>query len=513
MNNTLIIPSIPKREKVTKMLDINNERGSNLINYKGSFLVYNIFYLYLLKKYKSNCTLFSDTLLDNTISGLIVALDITTLMARQNELKEQNKEIAEQLSRCIKLNNKIIIIPLTLYKLNSANHKALLIYREKDNVIEYFEPYLASNRTKDFNTLVKAQLQLFVYNVSAFIKRQLIFKNSNELCLHINGLQEIEESIPRLPNDPGGYCTIWSLFFAELVLSNPNLTTEEILNIIFDKLNKNKNDSAIFLRKIARGYVNLINDKINKYFSIFLELENITIDKLITQGEVQRKFKTIMAILLSIEVELARNNNDINAIINAYNDGIDNIKAQLKSNIPLNEKVALNNELQTIELAKQIITSKYNILFENITPLTITPKTITPKKNSSQIQNQPQIKIEKICPPGKVLNPKTNRCIKIKNKKQFSSKNKTPLQIEKICPPGKVLNPKTNRCIKNKIPLQIEKICPPGKVLNTKTNRCIKIKKQISSKNKVPLQIEKICPPGKVLNPKTNRCIKIKNKK
>ena len=41
----------------------------------------------------------------------------------------------------------------------------------------------------------------------------------------------------------------------------------------------------------------------------------------------------------------------------------------------------------------------------------------------------------KECPEGKVLNPKTNRCIKYVTK------------IKKECPEGKVLNPKTNRCI------------------------------------------------------------------
>ena len=42
----------------------------------------------------------------------------------------------------------------------------------------------------------------------------------------------------------------------------------------------------------------------------------------------------------------------------------------------------------------------------------------------------------------------------------------------KQCPDGKILNIKTNRCIKIK---EIKK-CPDGKILNTKTNRCIKIK-------------------------------------
>ena len=116
-------------------------------------------------------------------------------------------------------------------------------------------------------------------------------------------------------------------------------------------------------------------------------------------------------------------------------------------------------------------------------------------KNNEEILNP-----QRICPPGKVVNPITNRCIKIK---QLKGQNKT----QKNCPPGKVLNTKTNRCVKEpKIPTNsLQKNCPPGKVLNTKTNRCIKIK-QLKGQNKT----QKICPPGKILYPPTNRCIKIK---
>lgn len=47
----------------------------------------------------------------------------------------------------------------------------------------------------------------------------------------------------------------------------------------------------------------------------------------------------------------------------------------------------------------------------------------------------------KKCPNGKVLNPKTGRCIKEKSKQ---------IKTNKQCLDGKVLNPKTGRCIKEK---------------------------------------------------------------
>ena len=50
----------------------------------------------------------------------------------------------------------------------------------------------------------------------------------------------------------------------------------------------------------------------------------------------------------------------------------------------------------------------------------------------------------KQCPPDKLLNPKTKRCIKNTTANRNKLKNKT-----KQCPSGKLLNPKTKRCIKN----------------------------------------------------------------
>jgi len=100
----------------------------------------------------------------------------------------------------------------------------------------------------------------------------------------------------------------------------------------------------------------------------------------------------------------------------------------------------------------------------------------------------------------------------------YVKKNKTLSKPEKQCPEGKVLNPLTNRCNKiktiNKLPNKTlskpEKQCPEGKVLNPLTNRCNKIKTINKLPNKTLSKPEKQCPEGKVLNPLTNRCNKIK---
>jgi len=92
--------------------------------------------------------------------------------------------------------------------------------------------------------------------------------------------------------------------------------------------------------------------------------------------------------------------------------------------------------------------------------------------------------IKKKCPDGKIINPLTNRCIKIKQINKIPKKSLS--KPEKKCPDGKIINPKTGRCIKdinqnnvNIISKKIskpEKKCPDGKIINPKTGRCIKIK-------------------------------------
>ena len=103
------------------------------------------------------------------------------------------------------------------------------------------------------------------------------------------------------------------------------------------------------------------------------------------------------------------------------------------------------------------------------------------------------------CPHGYQEQPYTKACIKCKTNKtemhQFlnvclddENKKVKPIHVierqflkqpektqstTKECPPGKVINPITNRCNKMK---STTKECPPGKVLNVVTNRCKKAK-------------------------------------
>ena len=100
------------------------------------------------------------------------------------------------------------------------------------------------------------------------------------------------------------------------------------------------------------------------------------------------------------------------------------------------------------------------------------------------------------CPPNKILNPKTKKCVsrtgKIGRKLVQGSKSKSSAEKKKpptkICPPNKIINPKTKRCV----------------------SRIGKIGREIIGKIKPKpgsLKDVTICPPNKILNPKTKRCV------
>ena len=61
----------------------------------------------------------------------------------------------------------------------------------------------------------------------------------------------------------------------------------------------------------------------------------------------------------------------------------------------------------------------------------------------------------------------------------------------KTCPPGKVINPKTGRCVIDRS-LKKPRTCPPGKVINPKTDRCVKKKIKFIVKSKTQSKLESI---------------------
>jgi len=271
----------PVNVKIHKKLDLFAEEKL-VKQWNGSGLLSNLFYIYLFNKYKNNCAIASS----RAHIGLAIYID-----------EPQWKDLVYEsfnVFRCIYKNkSETFVIPLRLVFPDGSGHSNLLIYRKKNNVIEHFEPHGLNYNTQPnpISEMINFRLDQLIDYINIYATKTSIppvtLVRAAELCPWNFGLQAIEEmsSIQKLVQEGKGYCAVWSMFFTELVLKNPTVSSRELMDIIFDKMREGLIHQGIFppnyLRRIAIGYVHVIHEKIEKYYSFISGIKKITVDEII----------------------------------------------------------------------------------------------------------------------------------------------------------------------------------------------------------------------------------------
>jgi hypothetical protein len=154
-------------------------------------------------------------------------------------------------------------------------HANLLVYRKNTNEIEHFEPHgrrflgehygIVNDKLTEF--LEEAILQLNkIFKDEGTKMSPIVLIKAHNVCPRM-GLQVLEEksAFPKNPKEPGGYCSAWSMFFAELCLKNPEISSRLIYEAIMKKGELYRNQPNYF-KSVIRGYTCFINKKIYKYF-------------------------------------------------------------------------------------------------------------------------------------------------------------------------------------------------------------------------------------------------------
>ncbi len=431
--------------------------------WEGKRLVTSLFYLYLFNKYKTSCL----PLVKNNLAVLLHIPEITnknTYETYKTRLFTQVKQVVDCIRKC----SSVIVIPLSIDTQNGG-HANLLIYRKKDNVIEHFEPHGRTYNASYFNTnsdksyvLINKRLDQFI----KFINDELAIHNhspvklipSNEVCPHTHGLQYIEErsSMKKKDIEGPGYCAVWSMFFTELVLKNPEYSSNELLSIIYRILDKMSTEGeSNYLRRVVTGYVNLIYEKIEKYYGFILDNKKDVLENIFntTDERILNMIANKYMMIIEYQQQLYENPGL------SKEQFIENLlKKQKKENDPF-EKKTIEDILTTLDKVETILH----------------PSPISPLKSA-----------KKSCPPGKILNPHTQRCVKVDppvGKPVVEKPVGKPVvekPVGKPCPPGKERHPQTKRCrniVVVEKPVVTEKPCPPGKERNPQTKRCRNIKR------------------------------------
>ena len=256
---------------------------------------------------------------------------------------EYLERLAVKLVNCINNDVNIIIIPLglTLYFSDGTEdgHANVLIYRKQFNHIEHFEPHgkTGSFGNEKLNRSIDLFLKLFIEYVNIELLKHktpaqiqnlkpIELIESSRVCPYLKGFQyeEDDSSILKIIElETEGYCAAWSMFFTELCLKNPEMTSSQIITKVFstawssvfseERFNMSIED---YFRYVIRGYATFINEKISSYFSFLLDKKIYMADITKMNPIEQTKLRDKLKIIISIEMELTFNPNALDDKMN-----------------------------------------------------------------------------------------------------------------------------------------------------------------------------------------------------
>lgn len=342
------LPEPPNDPKLKSRLEILTEKGSNIVDFVGSEDVETLFLIYLLKKYKSDCFIRVEKGIPGLGGDINRLLGLTLIIGNEADLRRGKDNhlrlcqyLAEQVVRCIMKKTRIVIIPVNLifFKYNpdgthkvvngilqTSGHANVLIYRSSYHHMELYEPH-GSFHDLDEHKHETVTIRQMIGDFVDALNKELRLKSMPPVNLlktttganscPIRGFQSYEgrSTLQKdATKEPIGYCAAWSMFFTELCLKNPDIPIRELHRRILYFVTENKkkedfNKEAFFdyFRVLIRGYANVIDEKITKYFSTQFG-EQITVAKLknYQKHDITRynQIKSKIRDLINLEVRL-----------------------------------------------------------------------------------------------------------------------------------------------------------------------------------------------------------------
>ena len=172
--------------------------------------------------------------------------------------------------------------------LQYVSHLNMLLIKVPTREIIRFEPHgekykSISSMKGNLDTKMNKFLEKLTNDINVYLdlnaNKKFTFVDPSKICPRYNnpnvpstfyrGFQSYENAgiAKKKKIEGGGFCQLWSWFFAECVINNPHMDVKEVYKEAYDVL---KTDESQFA-SIIRGYFIDINDellKMNKTFSI-----------------------------------------------------------------------------------------------------------------------------------------------------------------------------------------------------------------------------------------------------
>lgn len=207
---------------------IENELGKNYDTTQDDYALQNTFNATLFLKNHKNKNY-------NTYPGYRYGKD--TLVLPKN-FKYKLKET------CLKNKKRFIVIILSIYGRDLDNntwaHTNALIFDNKLKTLERFEPY---GDTPFYDIIIVDSL--IQQKLKPFLKFKRYY-HPLDFCPTKNvqaQLQKLKKGV-----DPGGYCTMWCIWYIDMRLIHPNIDREKLIKKAITKIENKTDDFAKFIR-------------------------------------------------------------------------------------------------------------------------------------------------------------------------------------------------------------------------------------------------------------------------
>ena len=222
------------------------------------------------------------------------------------------------------------------------------------------------------------------------------------------------------------------MFFAELCLKNPDKSSEEILENIYNYLTTKEN-AKNYLKKVIRGYSGYIVESVNVYLKIFFKPTYTVLDIIdfTKKQRTSKKYDTLMEvikILLDLEAEILLDDDydleaELNRVKKMYKRSTKGMTVEQQR-----ETRAKSFGIRFLYYQKRIFQnyeeySNYGKISEPLadSPLELMEDTMT---NMSVLQKKTKAKTQKALDPApKASEPAPKQAIKAKTQKRRLSPN------------------------------------------------------------------------------------------
>jgi hypothetical protein len=232
--------------------------------------------LHLLKKYENDCLIPGPNFMLKYSGG-----------KQMWDLDFFNREIVDKFKDCITKETKLIAIPFGFIvpEINE-DHQNILIYRTELKQLERFEPHGAKhiNMTKEQNnkldSYIKFMFQMrFLRGVDfTYVSPEHIYTEEERGFQLIEAEQKHEYMEQTGFKGYVGFCSMWSMFYLELVLKYPTISGKILAKEVTNILTASPNTESFF-RHIV-GYLKFIQKEVKK----LIGREDFSFEELETEG-------------------------------------------------------------------------------------------------------------------------------------------------------------------------------------------------------------------------------------